>query len=245
MARLFDGINDSLQSASTINLTAYSKLAISFWLWWDAYANNNDQALEMDTSFVASAGNFVVTPDQAAGQFRIGLNGNVGQSTKSFPRPSSAAWHHYVAHLDMSLSADEVVAGYVDSISQTLSVITANDNTGNFANKTLNFMCRDNSSFFGAGRLCEVAIWGGNFLSTTDIDDLYAGTKLPDSASLSIGAATHYWKICGTASPEPATLGGINLTVNGAVQTDHPSAVAASCGVAPIWSAPLVGAMRW
>ena len=34
----------------------------------------------------------------------------------------------------------------------------------------------------------------------------------------------HYWKLCGTASSEPETTGGIDLTVTGATAAAHPCA---------------------
>ena len=45
MALLFDGSNDSLQAAS-VDLTAYQKITLSLWLYWDAYATDDDFAMD-------------------------------------------------------------------------------------------------------------------------------------------------------------------------------------------------------
>jgi hypothetical protein len=229
MARLFDGISNSLQSASTINLTAYAKIALAFWLYWDVYSTNADIALELGTTDADTDNGFLIIPNASGGEVFIAHYGNAGASQGNIPQPSAAAWHHLVVNMDRSLAINEVDTVYVDGVSQVLNRVSNNNNTDTFPNTTLNVMSRANSSLFGAGRMAELAIWGGGLLSQADATALAAATKLPSDASLSIGAATHYWKICGDNSPEPATLGGIALTVNGATQTAHPPAVAASC----------------
>src|SRR2546426_981893 len=52
-------------------------------------------------------------------------------------------------------------------------------------------------------------------------------TRPSAAALLSTGAPDFYWKLCGTASPEPATLGGISMTLVGTTSATHPIA---TCG---------------
>jgi len=61
----------------------------------------------------------------------------------------------------MSKASNEVDSVYVDGVSQSLGYSQNNNNSGNFANSTLNFMSRNGASHFGAGRLAEIGLWPG------------------------------------------------------------------------------------
>lgn len=213
--RTFDGTNDSLQSASTIDLSAVNKCAVVFWLWWDAYADNDDLALEFTANTNGSTGGFYINPNSSnlAGggpNFEVKLVGNMGECEAVFARPSAAAWHQYVVGLDKSLSGEEVSHVYVDSVAQSLTYDTDIDNSNNFANDTLNVMSRNNASLFGAGRQARLGIIPGEIPTQAQVDDLYAGRLLTE-----LFPAAYYWPIDGTSSPEPsADTHGIALTVN-------------------------------
>ena len=224
-ARTFDGTDDSLQTASTLTLGSATKLAVSFWLWWDGFANDFDMALETGASWNEDGGGWVVSPNysDAASPFMFGAGNDLAYIT----RPSTGAWHHYVVNFDVGITTNHVVSAYLDGSSATLTNYTTSAATQTFGNKTLNFMSRANSSLFGAGRMADVAIWTGIALSGTDVTDLNNGT-LP--TSVQSGSLVYYWKICGNDSPETATTGGLNATVNGTTQSSHPSAVSSSCG---------------
>jgi hypothetical protein len=103
------------------------------------------------------------------------LKGNVGISVAEAPRPSAAAWHHYVVNYDMSAGAGSEIAVFVDGVSQSLSGTGGGfNNTGNMASATLYLMSRNNASLFGTGRLHNVIVYAGVNLTQQNVDDLYA-----------------------------------------------------------------------
>jgi len=73
-------------------------------------------------------------------------------------------------------------------------------------------------TFFFDGDLAEVAIWNG-ILTPTEVATLAAGKS---AALVRAAALVGYYKILGTASPEPDEKGGTSLTVNGATPAPHP-----------------------
>jgi hypothetical protein len=225
MARLFDGIDDSLQSPSTIDLSAYTKITIAFWLWWNSYANDDDLALEFSANYGLTAGAFIVDPNDPSGTVVLGVHGNLGFNTVSFTRPGSSAWHHWTVVLDMTQAVAEVSAVYIDGVAQSLTPVSTVNNTGSFANDTLNVMSRNNASFFGAGRWAEIAIWGDYLFTQTDVNNLYNGGNGRLATDIQDSKLPHYWRILGNESPEPPTKGAISLIVNGAVQVAHPFAL--------------------
>jgi hypothetical protein len=223
MARQTNGTDQSLQSASTVDLTAYTKIAIFQHLWWDTFANDDDLAYEFGDG---TGDRMFLNPNGSAfgGNISYFNHNNGGDCIRSWVRPSANAWHRMIVNLDIAqVGAAEIVSVYIDAASQALTNRATFDNTGTYNNRTLNLMSRNNTTLFGAGRIAEFAIYGGINLSGTDATNLE--TLRPDQVQS--GSLIHYWKLCGLDSPETASIGGINLTVNGATFIDHP--LAGSC----------------
>ena len=225
MARLFDGVNDSLQA--TVVLSASNKLTLAFWLYWDAFANDDLLAMELTANFNTTAGTFIVDPNSSdtppANSFEFALHGDVGFCRALFSRPSAAAWHHYVCTMDMSASSHEIAAIYMDGTSQSITYFTDDNNTGNFTGSTtLNFMSRNNASLWGKGRLAEVGIWVGVNLDAGEAKALAQGLTPP---GVRPGSLEYYWPLIGRTSPEIELMGGASATVNGATTTDHPRVI--------------------
>lgn len=222
MARLFDGTNDSLQSVSTIDLSGVSKISVVFWLWWDAFANDDDFAMETSANSGGASGSFWINPNGSIPlAFDIHLNGNGTRMNASFTRPSAAAWHQYVFLFDLSKSSNEIDSVYVDGVSQSLTYASQPNPTGNFGNHTLNVMSRNNTAIFGAGRMAELAIYPGELLNASEALALARGAR---PHRIRPGSNPHYWPLNGLQSPEPSwRSGGSALTVNGgATATNHP-----------------------
>lgn len=219
--RLFNGTSDALQAAS-VNLTAYSAISLVFFLWWDAFGANSKMAFEFSSDYSLSQFGFVIMPNApTGGGFRVALNGNVGQSTADFTRPSAAAWHQYVINLDKGKSSGEIDSVYVDGASQSLSVVNDANNTNAFGNLPLNFMSRNyGAGFQGAGRLARVAIYGG---ATSAADaGLLAEGRSPQWVNP--GALLHCWMLDGRASVESDLRGGRPARVKGARPVERPPA---------------------
>ena len=152
----FDGTNDIASAA--IDLSARSAVVLEFWLYWDAYAPNDDMALEYGVGGASLVAGFYVDPNFSVdGTFAasIGTGGDTGKIT----RPSAAAWHHYAISLDRAQAGGaEVVYMVVDGVSASITHV-AGANAGNFSNLTLTLMHRGDGSLFGAGRMQHLAIY--------------------------------------------------------------------------------------
>lgn len=216
MARLFDGINDSL--TATVDLSAVNKFTLSLWLYWDAYASDNHLAMEHTADAGAGAGWYLNPNLSTSANFQVYMQ--QGLTVATFTRPSAATWHHYAVQFDTSTSPD-TLAVWVDGASQSLSY-AAQGNSGNFANDTLNFMCRNNASLFAAGRMAEVAIWPGVLLDAGEITALAKRFAPP---LIRPTTRAYYWPLMGRDATEIERNFGANATVNGAVQTDHPAII--------------------
>ncbi len=221
MGLLFDGINDSLQA--TLDLSSINKFTLSLWLYWDSFSDNDDLAMEFTADAGSNAGGFYLDPNNSLNsRFQIFMTsaGPAGSNYTQgeFTRPSGAAWHQYVFHFDMS-TADDTVAAWVDGASQTIIYIKQRDGTGNFANSTLNFMSRNNTALFGAGRMAEVALWPGILLDVGEVAALAAGVS---PLMIRPTVRPWYWPLIGNASPEIEYFHQANATIVGAVPTPHP-----------------------
>jgi len=224
LARTFNGTSDNLQSAATIDLTATNKLSISFWLYWDSFADDDDVALELSANYNLNAGSFIVLPgDSSNSAFFVALRGDGGNNSGYFTRPSAAAWHHYLIVFDMSLATNELVAVYVDGSAQSLTRPGNVDNTANFGNYTLNVMSRNAASLFGDGRISDITIWKPVLTSGNATTLAACG----DPETIDAANITNRWKIV-QASPETPSVGAVNLTVTGTSNSNASCTAAAS-----------------
>lgn len=161
-ASVFNGTSDYGQTAA-IDLSGITTMTVSFWLYWDAFADDNKMAIESSATASSNIGGIYILPNQGTTtRFQIRLNTNGGvTSTVSFTRPSGAAWHHYVCCFDRNAGTQQVTAVYVDGVSQSLTVDnTSAVTTGGFGNHVWNFMSRNGgASLEGAGRLDDIRIY--------------------------------------------------------------------------------------
>jgi hypothetical protein len=210
-ARQFNGSTGWLNSASALsNSLSTNKVSVSFWLYWDAFANDDKLAMEWSTNF-GSANAILIDPDESStGKFAFVYHAVVGSKFLgcNFTRPSAAAWHQYVLTIDI---AGQSCTAYLDGVSQTITVYLnqAPTNAG-LDSATVYLMSRAGSSLFGAGRMSEPAVYNGQ-VNSTDAASLGSCGR---PTSVSSATLIYYWPINQT-SPEVATTGGVNLTVNG------------------------------
>src|SRR6185295_4330669 len=162
------------------------------------YATDDDFAMEFTAAFDSNNG-FLLDPNTGSSVFEVALSGNGGTCVTTFTRPSAAAWHNYVCLFDLSKASNEVDSVYVDGSTVSLTYLTNNNNTNNWPNSTLNFMSRNNASNFGAGRMAEVAIWGGVLLDAAEAVALGKGVS---PLLVRPTALQYYWPLGGRFSPE-------------------------------------------
>lgn len=159
-----------------VDLSATDKITVSFWLYWDAFSNNNDMVMEHSPNINSNNGFYLLPNSSAASDFEtiVHSSSTGGYSGSKFARPTGAAWHHYCLSYDRSvgLGTSCLMAVYVDGVSQSLVSTQTNDVTGNFGNETLYLMSRGGASLFGAGKLDDIRIHD-RLLSANEAKALY------------------------------------------------------------------------
>jgi YD repeat-containing protein len=208
----FDGIDDSASAA--VDLSGTSKVTVEFWMKWNAYADDDDLAMEFTPNFNDNAGGFIVDPNapQNSGSFGVGIGTGASRNTAYFARPTAGAWHHYAFVLDSTAPAAGQVIPYVDGQPVTYTKTASGTGAGAFANSTLYFMSRGGAGLWGAGNLDELAVYS-RALSASEIASHFASTvnSLPTAAF--------------TSSPEPANPGQ-TVTFNGSGSADSDGTIA-------------------
>lgn len=221
MARLFDGINDWLQSASDFDYSATNKLTVSFWCWMDDQIPPNfDLLLEVTPDMNASQVGFYFSPYNPINALDLTMKGDVGNSSALFSLESLfGEWFHVALTLDKSLPTNEVNVWKDGALLTPSSRPSNSDNTNNFGISPWYFMSRAGTTLFAPGRLAEFAIYP-DILTADDIIQLAAGFQ-PLFVRRDLNP--RYWPLLGQNSPETFMLGDINLAVNGATQAPtHP-----------------------
>jgi Concanavalin A-like lectin/glucanases superfamily len=176
MARSFNGTSQAIQSQSTVNLSGTSIITASFWLWWNAFANDDELAAETSANYNSSNGAILIDPNSSTSSaFDVNIHTGSGYTSGHFPRPSAAVWHHYAIIFNTSALAQV----WVDGVSQTVTS-SSGAGTGNFGNLTLNLMSRNSSTLWAAGRMADFAIFN-RALSTSEILSLASQQITPIS----------------------------------------------------------------
>jgi hypothetical protein len=166
----FDGTND--KGSVALNLSSYNIITLVFWADFDAFENNDDLAFEFTANYNTNNGGFLVDPDAGApvsGYFQLGMR-STSSTYGRFDRPTDA-WHHYTVIFNISTNPNTITI-YVDAVEKTFTYSAQSTATANFANSTLNVMCRNGSSLFGVGVLDEIAIFS-DALTESEITDIY------------------------------------------------------------------------
>jgi len=157
VAARYDGSDDFAQA--NVNLSATSAITVEFWLKWDAFADDDDLALELTQNFNQNDGGFIVVPNSSDGDFSVGIGRDLSRNTARFTRPSAGAWHHYAFVLDATAPSATQITPYVDGQPIAYAKSASGTGAGPFANAALYFMSRGGSALFGAGVLDELAVY--------------------------------------------------------------------------------------
>lgn len=205
----FDGTNDALSSAVSVDLTGTSVISVSFWLYWDAYASDDDLGIELSSNFGANNGSFFIDPNGSGANFEGGITGTGGVIyDANFTRPSAAVWHHYVFIFDYTQASNvDQIKVWVDGSSQSMNIAVNQNATGPFGNYTLFLMTRNNAGLWGAGRLSDVAIYN-DALTQSEIDNLALSRVKRTPLQVNTSNLFRYWPLdecadgiaCNTAS---------------------------------------------
>lgn len=174
IGRSFNGSNQYAQTANAINLTAYTAITLSFWMYQPSFNNSDELAFETSTNYNSNIGAFIVDPNNST---TFGFSGGIvfGAYTGSnynlygFSRPAAGVWHHYL--LAMYITGTQDIA-YVDGVPQSLTLLR-NGGTTSFGNFVLYMMSRAGSSLFNSGYLECVRLYN-RILTAGEAWRLYA-----------------------------------------------------------------------
>lgn len=163
----FDGVNDAM--TIPMSISGLSRITVAFWMKWDAYANNDDLAMEYTNNFNSKNG-FIIDPNQGTGKFRVGISSAAATANLSdLPaRPSAGVWHHYVIVLDRTIVGANIgQTVYLDGVLQTMVAATQTYVAAtNFDSGSLYLMSRGAASLFGQGAIDELRIYSGALTAT-------------------------------------------------------------------------------
>jgi len=163
---VLQGTGVTARASVPINLSAFRFLSISFWLYWDAFANDDKLAFEFTVNGAGANAGFAFDPNASNGRSQF-FTSNGTAFAKSFTRPSALSWHHYALTVDTG-TPGALIAAYVDGVAQTLTQDSAGGAGFNFANSTLYLLSRAGTSLFGAGKLQNLTIRGGYLMGETE-----------------------------------------------------------------------------
>jgi hypothetical protein len=228
VSRSFNGTSQSLQSASALAaVSGVARIAVAFWIN-TTFAADDDILLELSANSNTNAGSFkVIANESATNTFWCDMPGNVGKNPRSRTAPTGSVWHHVLWNLNFAGTQWlEVESLYIDGVVATLTdQIGTGNNTGTFGSYVLNVMSRNNASLFADGAMADLCIWApSSALGSTDVTALQTAR----ASTVRNSEIIYYWPLAGSTSPEPASIGTIALTVNGATGSADPPALAGS-----------------
>jgi hypothetical protein len=230
MARSFNGTSDYLASASALTL-GVARIAVSFWIN-TTFAADDDILLELSSNSNSTAGTFkIITNESGSDKLWVDALGNVGKVAADWTAPTTSAWHHMVVNFGNNPTVGEVESLYIDGNLWTTgedAPIPNSDNTGTFSDQILYVMSRGGTALFADGSMADLCIWApSSEISGTDVINLAAGRR---ANTVRASEILYYWPLAGTTSPEPAAVGSIPLTVNGAASASDPPTLDAISG---------------
>jgi len=156
-----------------LDLSSYTSCTVSFWMYWDAYANNDDLALEYGENFLTNSG-FLIDPNSgypSSGFFQAGVGSPGKANNQYWTRPTSGEWHHYALTFDRAVGTSQSTNLYVDGVFKTKSGVAGyqSDVTNNFGNNYLYIFSRNNTSLFGAGKMFGLTIRGQHIMTADEV----------------------------------------------------------------------------
>lgn len=170
--RSLRGTGTAARASVPLDLSKYSAITITFWLYWDVFANDDALAFEFTANGTAPGG-FAFNPNSsgpAPGRI-VAFGAYTGGTVfaTSWERPSAGAWHRYA----LVFNGTGVAQLAIDGVIQAGAVEQSPAQSGTFSNSTLYLLSRANSNLFGTGNLQDVTFYKG-VLSPAEVAQDYA-----------------------------------------------------------------------
>jgi PKD repeat protein len=153
----FDGVNDA--ATGPLHLGGQKAITVEFWLKWNAWANNDELAMEYTPNFNDNPGGFLIDPNSSFGKFAVSIGIGGSRNVALFERPSAGAWHHYAFVLNSAAPAAEQIVPYVDGFPVVYTKAVNGEGGPAFAESSLSLMSRGGKELYGAGNLQDLAIY--------------------------------------------------------------------------------------
>lgn len=216
-ARAFNGTTDFAQSASNLDFTGVTSLAVEFWFKPQTTASDGGLVCYQD-----GVGNRLFTQDYGGAIFGDAC------AQRTFTAATSAAptgaWNHLVMCITLANGAVICQALYINNVSLSHTT-NANASAQSFGSFPLLMGAFQGPNTFLQGSLAQVGIWvstdasAPQVLSATEIGSLFTGANPLTLTPAAAGASLkYYWDLAGTASPEPPGKGGIAMNLTGTTQ---------------------------
>jgi hypothetical protein len=157
----FDGTDDFAQTASVTYGTAI--ITVCAWVYWDAFANNDDLAWELTANFGGTSQTYIFIPNESSTtRAYMSMHKVAGFRSESFTRWTAATWTHIAIVYNNTAGASDITV-YVNGTATATTLDLNNEPAagGNFATAVLNLFARNGASLFGAGRLDDLRIYSG------------------------------------------------------------------------------------
>lgn len=172
----FDGVNDFGRSTVSISpTTGVTNWTFCAWVWWDAFANDDDLICELTANInTPFDGAFNINPNSSSPS---GVALFTTQDTasglkyraESVARWPAAEWVHIAAVFESranSLQGEWAI--YTNGVVATQTVRTTDKNQAtDLRSDVFYLMSRGGTTLFGAGRLDDVGLWGSALDSAT------------------------------------------------------------------------------
>lgn len=209
MSRLFNGTSDFLEVTGQSAFIGSSPFTVSVWVKPSSFSTNA-VAVGYGTASPHSEYWCLFTNTSGTGLLERSVSSSTDTTGGTL---STGSWQHMAAVVSSDASAliyVNGVAGTADTTAQTL----ANQSVISVGRVVISGTGLD----FYAGQIAEVAIWN-TALTGTQVGNLFnAGSGIgTNPINTSVANLVGYWRIQGTASPEPSYTGsfGPSLTVTG------------------------------
>lgn len=215
MSRKFNGTSDGATFSPSIS--AFSLLTLSLWMLLPT--NPTVERVAVISASPITAGNsFDLEPrDSNAGVGSMTMRGSPGFWVDTYPQPTASVWHHYLCTFNRATPLNTL---YIDGAPITLTTRLHNAGAyGNFTNQAWFVMQYPANSWFVAGTLAELCVWGGFTPSAAQAKALAAGAN---PLSVRPDSIVAYLPLLGD-SPEPDYSGGRHsATLTGTTVAPHP-----------------------
>lgn len=156
----------------------------------------------------------------------LGVSWTGAQGAWTIAAPATGSWHHLCVTYDGgSVNNDPIF--YLNNTTPTVTELGPGSGTLETNTGVYHIGNRSDDLRNLNGRVAEFAVWEGTILTAGNVASLYNSGAGARADAIGVTPTT-YWRLLGTASPEPNEVGGGSTgTVTGALQQAHPFTLSA------------------